>query len=438
MYTLKDLMPPEMFSSEKTLRSQDVEALTQEELRALMQDNSEPNVFFASGQPTPAPFDRRELQALMRDNSEPGVMFASGQPMPPVQQVARRPEPQNYIQRTGGPKISLDHATMANMAGHQVFRDGPQLLAQEQLPNGNTREYRKVGYITPDGQQATAVVQRESVPDYLDPNKLRELDYRTKQAQLQKTLRPEQEKGGGTGTWKELEAGGKRYRMNTKTGELVPMVIDGEHLDDRQFDKRQKAMAAATAAQTYANDNASALERTLADILGTTPEELPGILGGQDTAAAQRQVAPAVGVVDSRIPTIRQSTKNIDSAIANLQSKAQMYGLTNLRQSGVAPGSITEKEWPKFGAMLANVDPALGEAAFVKQLQDIYQQIQRGRRAGQLDMQAATPTTAPNVVPQVSGAANQARLMQEAQAAIARGAPREAVMARLQQQLQGR
>jgi hypothetical protein len=154
--------------------------------------------------------------------------------------------------------------------------------------------------------------------------------------------------------------------------------------------KDDKAKASASAAQKYANDNADSIETAIADILGVPREKLPEMLG-TDTSAAQSKVSNAVGNLDARYPEFMkwQGTRNTSSAIESLKSKAQMYGLTNLRKSGVAPGSITEKEWPKFEAMLANIDPTLGEGAFIKQLKDIYTNVKSARESGSVDAQDA-------------------------------------------------
>ena len=56
------------------------------------------------------------------------------------------------------------------------------------------------------------------------------------------------------------------------------------------------------------------------------------------------------------------------SRIENLRNVAQSIGLNLTRQGGVAPGSITEREWPKFESFIANLDTRQGEKSFFKQL----------------------------------------------------------------------
>lgn len=160
--------------------------------------------------------------------------------------------------------------------------------------------------------------------------------------------------------------------------------------------KKTKMASAAEATRQYAQSNADMLETSLADILGVTPDKLPEILGDEKRSGkAKSRVAPAVGVFDVRTPTLLQGTQDIGSAIENLKSKAQMFGLSKLRQSGVAPGSITEKEWPKFESTLGNIDPSLSESAFVKQLRDVYKQVQSARSTGEQDYSELTGEAAP-------------------------------------------
>lgn len=214
----------------------------------------------------------------------------------------------------------------------------------------------------------------------------------------------------------------------------IPGTAEYERVQ-KDLARTKKNSDAAEATRRYVADNAKMLETSLADILGVTPDQLDKVLG-TDTKKAESRVSPAVGVIDVMTPTLFQGTKDIESAIENLKSKAQMFGLANLRKSGVAPGSITEKEWPKFESTLANIDPSLSKEAFVKQLKDIYQQVKSARGTGELDYSELTGGEAP-AQPAQSGAQRQAQLMREAEAAIARGAPRDAVMRRLQEKLRG-
>ncbi len=80
----------------------------------------------------------------------------------------------------------------------------------------------------------------------------------------------------------------------------------------------------------------------------------------------------ATGWWDAMAPvwmTINPSDKSdARSRIKNLQEYLQTKGLLDLRKSGVAPGSVTEREWSKFAAMIGNVDPELSDKAFGEEI----------------------------------------------------------------------
>ena len=176
--------------------------------------------------------------------------------------------------------------------------------------------------------------------------------------------------------------------------------MGGQQMEGPGMAKIKKDKMGAEATRSYANSSADMIETSLADILGVKPEELGSILDPKNSGKAKARVAPAVGVIDSKIKTLLGGTRDVESAIENLKNKAQMFGLTNLRKSGVAPGSITEKEWPKFESTLGNIDLSLSEEAFIKQMRDIYMQARRGRDAGELDytqLSGEAPADAPEM-----------------------------------------
>lgn len=76
--------------------------------------------------------------------------------------------------------------------------------------------------------------------------------------------------------------------------------------------------------------------------------------------------------------------QKIDALKSYLESK----GLEDLRAAGVAPGSVTEREWAKFGIRLANINPLLNETDFREELSRLKQDITAARdrlAKGELD-----------------------------------------------------
>jgi hypothetical protein len=67
-------------------------------------------------------------------------------------------------------------------------------------------------------------------------------------------------------------------------------------------------------------------------------------------------------------PFTAQGNATAASRIENLRNVAQSIGLNIVRAGGVAPGSVTEREWPKFESFVANIDTRQGEEEFLKQI----------------------------------------------------------------------
>ncbi len=80
----------------------------------------------------------------------------------------------------------------------------------------------------------------------------------------------------------------------------------------------------------------------------------------------------AVGSIEGRLHPLISASPDLKSTavskINNLKEYLQTRGLAEIRASGVSPGSVTEKEWPKFEAMLANIDTTLDEKSFKAEL----------------------------------------------------------------------
>lgn len=66
--------------------------------------------------------------------------------------------------------------------------------------------------------------------------------------------------------------------------------------------------------------------------------------------------------------TIGDDNASAWARIKNLQDLTQNIGLEQLRSAGVAPGSVTEKEWPKFAARVANLATRQGESDFLAEV----------------------------------------------------------------------
>jgi hypothetical protein len=91
-------------------------------------------------------------------------------------------------------------------------------------------------------------------------------------------------------------------------------------------------------------------------------------------------MSSATGSIGGRTPFLFSLTPNdkstAQSRIKNLQEYLQTKGLQDLRRAGVAPGSVTEKEWAKFAARAGNIDPNLDDQSFRAELDKLMVDVQ--------------------------------------------------------------
>lgn len=141
-------------------------------------------------------------------------------------------------------------------------------------------------------------------------------------------------------------------------------------------------------AATYLQGQQAAMQRQLADIAGLnvaefTPEQLATYYGqgAPRQGEAVDRIESAVGVIDSLIPQIfrSQNKQDVLAGINSLKEVAQTFGLQQLRSAGVAPGSVTEREWSKFEQMLGNLDPSQSGDRMYNQLRQIYKQLETAK-----------------------------------------------------------
>ena len=137
-------------------------------------------------------------------------------------------------------------------------------------------------------------------------------------------------------------------------------------------DKRQIS----TPAQKMKGDKDRAKELTNLDVsdkftnaLITNIDQLIGSEDGK--VPAHPGLKGSTGWMDIRVPPINEDQANARALINSLLSKTSVQGLTGIRSTGTAPGSITEKEWPIFQNTLSTVDPSQGTPQFTQQLKDL-------------------------------------------------------------------
>ncbi len=100
----------------------------------------------------------------------------------------------------------------------------------------------------------------------------------------------------------------------------------------------------------------------------------------------------ATGAIGGRSPFFFSLTPNdkstAQSRIKNLQEFLQTKGLEDLRRAGVAPGSVTEREWAKFAARAGNIDPNLDDASFNKEVAKLLVDVKQSMTDAQSRLEA--------------------------------------------------
>lgn len=127
-----------------------------------------------------------------------------------------------------------------------------------------------------------------------------------------------------------------------------------------------KAAAAANKAEESLQTHmmgTDALIKNINQLIGDeegTQREHPGLRG-------------SVGYIDSKVMPFNKQQATAQAFIKSLLDKSAVSGLQQIRQSGTAPGSITEREWPIFQNLLATLNPAQDEESFIAQLKELRQ-----------------------------------------------------------------
>ena len=408
-------------------------AMTLAELLAMQQDNTDPGVQYQTGQPTLASLTKgrteEEINQLLSGMQirSPGFdpNFMSGEPyMPPqAQQMPqnyvqrgnnapidmgqRQPMPQNYIQRGNNAPIDLGQSQRQ----HDVYRDGPQVLGREQMPDGRTLVTQRVAARDGDGRMTAAVRQVIETPDYLNPAKLKELEFRKKQAELT-----------------QLQAK-PNSAMEKMLAEIQSEKMKAQIPGTAEYDRVQKQNAGVKKEESAWQGSirqAEDMTGYIDSILGEGQYKDKGSKLGFFSTGLPGQVLQNVGGTDAR---------NLRGDIDRIKANIGFEELNKMRRespTGGALGQVTERELQ----FLQSVQGSLDQAQTPEQLERMLNGIKLSTARLKNDLMKNPPKGfSGGGTPAKSGAEQQAILMKEAQDAIAAGAPRDAVMQRLQEKL---
>lgn len=91
------------------------------------------------------------------------------------------PLPQNYAQSSSGTVLDFGRSARQN----DPWQSGPVEVSRQQRADGTFLVTKEVPALDGFGRQSSKLVQEIETPDYLNPAKLKELEYRKKQQELQ-------------------------------------------------------------------------------------------------------------------------------------------------------------------------------------------------------------------------------------------------------------
>ena len=400
-----------------------------------------------------SPQEQAALMADLQQTQDPENAAIMQRMAPQPQEMQQRnqlsalaqPQPMNTIKSSSGRTIDLGYAAPGGSGvspeGFKTKPDpwveGPRELSRKQLRDGTIEVIREYPALDGFGRQSSKLVREIETPAHLNPVEMKRLQYEKLTGEARKANMSPEEEARKVGMVEEAKTAAAMKAAEARA--RIPGTQEFKRVREQEM-KEQKALGEAEGTKRFATSQAASVKAAIANILGTKPEELSALLSTQEgLKKAERHTQAATGVIDVLTPTFLQDTANVEEHTKNLQDLAQMMGLINLRKSNVAPGSITEREWPKFQAQLANISLRLGDKDFVKELLRAYKNADEFEQAGQLDYEKLVEGLSLQGQPQQqqmqrpSNAQDQGKVIQDAMDAIQRGAPKEAVMQRLRE-----
>lgn len=299
------------------------------------------------------------------------------QPEPAPAPVA--PEPQNWIQRTGGPKISLDQYAQPS----QVKTFATDALDYSRpVDFGGTKGY----WIK--GEPSKIALADGRIVDTNPPVRKTLAEQRAELAMEKDRLEIEKLRRGGDTkqSWKTVESGGKLYQINESTGDMRPAMVDGEQL----VGKDGKGAAKSGGSTEIAQMGVDLIDRMIGkrnDKGQLLPESKPH--PGFETYVGAT-VLPGLRFMEGSDTATFQGMEKQLTGQAMLEAYQQIRGT----------GAISNKEGESATAALNRMNKALNEDEYVRaalEFRNILDKGVRNAREGKFpysnEVGAAPPST---------------------------------------------
>lgn len=372
-----------------------------------------------------------ELLAMQQDNSEPGVQYDTGN----QQFLSALADPKNYIRTSG-----FDENFMARS-------QNPAPLPQNFIRNERTGAVTDLGQSQPSqpaldytmpiemagigkgyrlkGDATRAVMADGRIVDLgRDTARERAIEKENLAIQKQRAELAQLQAKPTSG----LEAARAKVLADIEGESLkakIPGTAEYERVQKRDAGQQKEKTAWASSLQ-----QADTMDDYIDRVLGAGKYEGKGSKLGYFATGLPGQVLENFGGTDAR---------NLRGDLDRIKANIGFDELNKMRRespTGGALGQVTERELQFLQSVQGSLDQAQTPEQLERMLWDIKMSTQRLKQ----DLKANPPKGfsgggAGDQRAPISGAESQAILMQEAQAAIAAGAPREAVIKRLQEML---
>lgn len=233
---------------------------------------------------------------------------------------------------------SIDAANVPGMEGVAGFGLQQALAAPEKRAAAEETRKQRVFELTQKAIEARQT-QRERL-DAIERENQRNRDARRDMVTLAASLRP----APAPHTAISYDKEGNGYLVDLRTGGETPL----EHVG------KTPPGAGGRGGKGPTPEQAKAYELESLDELIRRTKELKGSPG----------LSTVTGPVAGRLPgaafMTNQDASNAVSTYDKYMEFLQTKGLQDLKARGISPGSITEKEWPKFVARLTSLDRVKG------------------------------------------------------------------------------
>lgn len=269
-----------------------------------------------------------------------------------------QPQAMNTIRSSSGNVVDLNFAAKGgsgirpdgSSVSYDPTVDGPRELARYQLPNGTFEVIKEVPVLDGFGRQSSRMIKEIETPAYLNPAALKNVEYQTKLAQLQKI---------------QAEAAAIRNPATTQ----IPKLKSGERWNAEQQRVESVPGSSEYIKQSGQHAKDYAAQKTTEQKMDFAIDRVNELLDPNNKAMIERNFGGYNAYISQFLPGAGLQGKN---KVEALKSTLKNAGLEMMRTGG-SIGQMTEREWPIVERMIANINPSLSEDDAITELGKIGQ-----------------------------------------------------------------